>query len=208
MAHRPYQSRHCSPGGNQETGTLIFTLKITPQNQSLPSYTVTPALVNVHGDGFYSASYTVPAGLAGTYTWTATYSGDTSNNPAGPTNLGTVTVQTPSVYAIFNGSPITQYWYYPTAAINTAALLYHVDLDQPIGYFGTNPNVPPAALVTGNSQLLPIWVGITYSPMTPTVGVSPAPGTGVTMQISIPKRETVITKAVAVTVPGDTERLR
>ena len=126
-------------GGNHETGVLTFTLKITPQNQSLPSYMVTPALVNVSGDGFYSASYTIPAGLAGTYTWAATYSGDASNNPTGPSNLGTVTVQTPSVYAIFNGAPITQYWYYPTAAINTAALLYHVDLAQPIGCFGTQP---------------------------------------------------------------------
>ena len=90
--------------------------------------------------------------------------------------------------------PSPNTWYYSTAAINTAALRYHIDLDQPIGYFGTNPNVPPAALVTGNSQLLPIWVGITYSPTTPTVGVSPAPGTGVTMQILIPQRETVITK--------------
>jgi hypothetical protein len=43
-------------GGNQATGTLTFTLKITPQNQSLPSYTVTPALVNVQGDGFYSGA--------------------------------------------------------------------------------------------------------------------------------------------------------
>ena len=80
-------------GGNQETGTLAFTLQIIPQNHLLPSYTVTPALVNVQGDGFYSASYTIPAGLAGTYTWTATYNGDASNSPVGPTNLGTVTVQ-------------------------------------------------------------------------------------------------------------------
>jgi hypothetical protein len=193
-------------GGNRETGTIAFTLHIVPQNTALQPYIVVPSSENVHGDGLYSASYTIPAGMAGNYTWAAIYSGDASNNPVGSTKLGTVTVQTPSVYATLDGVPITQYWAYSQASINDAAIWYHVDLAQPIGYFGTNPASPPPAIATGNGQLFADWVGPTYGQTNPTTGVSPVAGSPAVppMQISIPRKitvSTVVSTEVSKTVP-------
>ena len=183
-------------GGNQATGTLTFTLKITPQNQSLHSYTVTPALVNVQGDGFYSASYTVPAGLAGTYTWNASYGGDPNNKPVVSTFMGTEVVETPTVYGTLNGQPITQYWYYPSWMVRVAAIEYHVNLAQPVGYFGTNPAAPPAAIANNLGTWSALWQGPTYS-TTPLTGPplnATSPVSGATTTVAVPVRETQYVK--------------
>ena len=59
------------------TGTISFTLALGPTQ-------VYSTSVVVAGNGIYSASYTLPTTgtVAGTYTWTAHYSGDINNNPA------------------------------------------------------------------------------------------------------------------------------
>ncbi len=62
-------------GGYFPTGTVVFTL--TGPNAF--SYTQTDA---VNGNGTYSASTTLPTTVAGTYTWTAHYSGNANNNAA------------------------------------------------------------------------------------------------------------------------------
>jgi hypothetical protein len=173
-------------GGNHETGTLAFVLTIVPQSTTVPSYTVTTVTDKVAGDGLYYASYKLPPNYqaaswasAGNYTWSVTYSGDTANKPISTAVQSTIAVETATVYATLDGNPITQYWYYPTAEINNAALLYHVNLNQPIGYFGTNPNAPPTGISTSNGTLIPNCVGPTYSSTptpTPSIGISPSPG--------------------------------
>jgi hypothetical protein len=68
-------------GGDSETGTIEFILTAPDGETVLDDETVP-----VHGDGTYStpSGYTLPTtgAQAGTYTWTASYSGDTFNNPA------------------------------------------------------------------------------------------------------------------------------
>jgi hypothetical protein len=79
-------------GGNNPTGSITFTLTLNGKPVTLATPTVT-----VNGDGSYSDSYTLPTtgAVAGTYEWSATYSGDANNNPATEPNLagsGTVTL--------------------------------------------------------------------------------------------------------------------
>jgi hypothetical protein len=64
-------------GGYHPTGSISFTLK-------LGSTTVYTTGDSVSGNGSYSASYTLPTSgaVAGTYTWSAHYSGDSNNNGA------------------------------------------------------------------------------------------------------------------------------
>src|SRR5262249_39794319 len=64
-------------GGFFETGTITFVLS-GPDNFS---YTQTDT---VNGDGTYTAGDTLPTTgvVAGTYTWSATYSSDSNNNSA------------------------------------------------------------------------------------------------------------------------------
>jgi hypothetical protein len=64
-------------GGNNETGSLIFTLT----GPGGFSYTQTDTLT---GNGTYTASDTLPTTgtVAGTYTWSVTYAGDANNNSA------------------------------------------------------------------------------------------------------------------------------
>jgi uncharacterized repeat protein (TIGR01451 family) len=64
-------------GGQAPTGSMVFTLS----GPGGFSYTQTDP---VNGDGTYTASTTLPTTgtVAGTYTWTARYSGDANNNPA------------------------------------------------------------------------------------------------------------------------------
>jgi len=71
-------------GGYYPTGTIMFTLT----GPSGFSYTQSDT---VSGNGAYSASVTLPTSgtVAGTYTWSATYSGDANNNGASET--GSVT---------------------------------------------------------------------------------------------------------------------
>ena len=62
-------------GGFNPTGTITFTL-LDPTNS--PAHTET---VTVAGNGNYATSTGHIAGAAGTWHWTAEYSGDTNNNP-------------------------------------------------------------------------------------------------------------------------------
>src|SRR5207248_381625 len=64
-------------GGYYETGSLVFTLS----GPGGFSYTQTDT---VNANGTYSAQTTLPTTgtVAGTYTWTARYSGDANNNAA------------------------------------------------------------------------------------------------------------------------------
>ncbi|MBS0263260.1 MAG: hypothetical protein JSS02_15055 [Planctomycetes bacterium] len=69
-------------GGYDLTGTITFDL-FGPGSDTVPVYSET---VDVHGAGTYSTldGYVVPAsgGVAGTYLWRATYSGDAANHSA------------------------------------------------------------------------------------------------------------------------------
>jgi hypothetical protein len=68
-------------GGNSETGSITFRLTAPDGVTVLDTETVA-----VDGDGNYTTpnGYTLPAtgDIAGTYTWTASYSGDPNNLPA------------------------------------------------------------------------------------------------------------------------------
>src|SRR5262249_1591297 len=62
-------------GGQSPTGSIVFTL-------SGPGGFSFTQIDPVSGNGAYTASTTLPTTgtVAGTYTWTARYSGDTNNN--------------------------------------------------------------------------------------------------------------------------------
>src|SRR5262249_9674475 len=62
-------------GSNSATGTITFTLT------QPDSTTITVGTVSVNGDGTYNAP-TILATEVGTYTWHASYSGDSFNNGA------------------------------------------------------------------------------------------------------------------------------
>ena len=68
-------------GGDGPTGTITFNLYATPDCSGTAVDTQT---VTVTGDGSYSTSGFAPA-QPGTYQWTASYSGDASNNTAATT---------------------------------------------------------------------------------------------------------------------------
>jgi uncharacterized repeat protein (TIGR01451 family) len=76
-------------GGDNPTGTLTFTLT-QPDGSTVPGGTVP-----VTGDRAYSAPTGVPATEVGTYTWHASYSGDTANAAASDdgTNESVVTAK-------------------------------------------------------------------------------------------------------------------
>ena len=63
-------------GGDDPTGTITFTLT-APDDSVVDTETV-----NVNGDGSYTTSNTNLAAQVGTYTWSASYSGDGLNNGA------------------------------------------------------------------------------------------------------------------------------
>jgi hypothetical protein len=66
-------------GGDQPTGTIEFVLY---QATDCPGTPVADETVTVNGNGTYTTpTGYVPAG-SGSYVWTASYSGDASNNPA------------------------------------------------------------------------------------------------------------------------------
>ena len=171
--------------GANNTDPVTFTLRVTP-NSGLPAYTVTNITNPVaNGDGYYSTSYQLSTDeltAAGTYVWTASYPDANSSQIITAVQTGPA-VKTANVYATLDGTPITQYWDYPTSRVNIVALLDQVNLNQPIGYFGTNPNAPP--VVYAGAQ----WHGPTYSTSAPTstpvVGVSPIPGSISKVTISV-----------------------
>jgi len=65
-------------GGVSPGGSITFNLYDPSHTDcsGTPAYTQT---VTVSGDGSYSTTNTTPAGTAGTWNWTATYSGDSNN---------------------------------------------------------------------------------------------------------------------------------
>ncbi|MCA1683736.1 MAG: hypothetical protein LC708_01210, partial [Actinobacteria bacterium] len=70
-------------GGFAPTGTITFTL-FGPDDATCTGSAAFTSTVPVNGNGNYdSGDFT--ATLAGTYRWVASYSGDVSNNAAGPT---------------------------------------------------------------------------------------------------------------------------
>ncbi|MFN2606794.1 MAG: beta strand repeat-containing protein, partial [Acidimicrobiales bacterium] len=69
-------------GGLNPTGTVTFNL-FGPNDATCAGPAVFTSTVPVTGAGAVSANFTTTA--AGTYRFTASYSGDTNNNPAGPT---------------------------------------------------------------------------------------------------------------------------
>ncbi len=109
-------------GGFHPTGSIVFTLT-GPDGFS---YTQTDT---VSGNGTYTASTSLPTTgtVAGTYTWTATYGGDTNNKAAG--DQGGTTEQTivgssggggggggggcAVINQVAAGSPLHPYWASP-----------------------------------------------------------------------------------------------
>ena len=75
-------------GGYQPAGTIEFKLYPTADCSGTPADDET---VTVHGDGTYTTPTGYPSAPAGTYSWTAAYSGDAANAPAA-TTCGTDTV--------------------------------------------------------------------------------------------------------------------
>jgi hypothetical protein len=86
-----------SGGYNVNGGTLTFTLTAPDGTQ-----TVLAPVTVTNGDGTYSTSGGVTATMAGTYSWTAAYSGNATNNPA-PDNG----VNGTSALAIVTAPPVT-----------------------------------------------------------------------------------------------------
>jgi hypothetical protein len=83
-------------GGYNPTGTITFSLKAPDGSTS------TVATVSVNGDGAYNGP-AVTATEVGTYTWLATYNGDTGNNSAADdgTNESVTTIKaSPSVATV------------------------------------------------------------------------------------------------------------
>ena len=68
-------------GGDTPSGSITFNLYDPAHTDcsGTPAYTQT---VTVAGDGSYSTTNTTPANLSGTWSWTASYSGDANNNGA------------------------------------------------------------------------------------------------------------------------------
>ncbi len=68
-------------GGSSPTGSIVFALYAPTQTcgSGAPAYSQT---VPVSGNGSYSTTNKVPASMAGTWNWTATYSGDAGNKGA------------------------------------------------------------------------------------------------------------------------------
>ena len=67
-------------GGSIPGGTITFTL--TDPNGNLVTLPAEDASMMVSGNGDYTTPTGITAALVGTYHWTASYGGDTNNNPA------------------------------------------------------------------------------------------------------------------------------
>ena len=145
-------------GGQTPTGTISFKLYSTTTCKTL--VTTLSALAPVTGDGAYRSATFVPA-TAGTYYWTASYSGDTFNNPAtspcgAATESSTVTRVTPKLTTTA-GSEVTlgtaihdtatlSGGHTPTGTI-TFGLFSTASCDTAVATFSTS-----GATVTGNSN--------------------------------------------------------
>jgi len=76
-------------GGRVPGGTLTFQL-FGPGDTTC-STAINTLSVPVHGNGTYASPAVAPTAI-GTYNWRVSYSGDTNNNPAGPTACGSESV--------------------------------------------------------------------------------------------------------------------
>ena len=148
-----------------DEGVLTFTLKlVAPKDSTIPPYTVFTVSERVnHGDGVYSANFTLPANaiestLAGNYTWTATYIGD-ANDSARIVAYTAVETAVPTGYT-FNGQPVTQYWYFPSSY---KAEFARYAAQQPIGFWGTDPNSPPPSI---GGVIDPVWMASRFTSST------------------------------------------
>ncbi len=68
-------------GGFQPGGSITFSLYSNSACTGTPFYTTSPP-ITVSGAGEYTTANTTPADAAGTWYWTASFSGDANNNPA------------------------------------------------------------------------------------------------------------------------------
>src|SRR5712691_2747348 len=76
-------------GGASATGSILFSLYA---DTTCAGTSVATASAGINGDGTYTSG-NLPVAAAGTYTWVASYSGDTANNPAAtPCGAQTVSV--------------------------------------------------------------------------------------------------------------------
>jgi uncharacterized repeat protein (TIGR01451 family) len=143
-------------GGNQETGPLTFTL-VAPDNSVVDTETV-----QVNGDGTYQTANANVATQVGTYTWKASYVGDSLNNPA--SDQGGAAEQLTTVKA----SPTITTSASETASgvVGSAVLSDSVTVsggDNPTGTVsftltapdGTTSPVGSAVTVTGDGAYLP-----------------------------------------------------
>ena len=88
-------------GGSSPTGSILFTLYATADCSGTP---VDSEKVPVSGNGSYATSTGYKTAAAGTYQWTAAYSGDANNNGAG-TKCGDEPVTiTPGLFWADHGS--------------------------------------------------------------------------------------------------------
>jgi len=71
-------------GGSAPTGSLTFSL-YGPNDPGCAGPVAFSATASVSGNGSYNSAHFTTT-TAGTYQWVASYSGDASNNPAGPTS--------------------------------------------------------------------------------------------------------------------------
>ena len=77
-----HDTAHLS-GGSDPTGSITFRI-YGPDNGTCGGPPADTSSVTVSGNGDYNSAPFTPA-AAGTYLWTASYSGDHQNHPAGPT---------------------------------------------------------------------------------------------------------------------------
>jgi hypothetical protein len=73
-------------GGSGPTGTITFSV-YGPDDNNCSLGAVDTSTVSVSGNGNYTSAPFTPSD-AGTYRWIAEYSGDATNEPAGPTTCG------------------------------------------------------------------------------------------------------------------------
>jgi hypothetical protein len=173
-------------GDNNQNGAITFTLTlqettVTGELMGNP-YTVQTITDHVSGDGFYSAKYTMPVNLTGNYSWTVAGSGLGGK----VTSAIVYSANTVGSSAYADGIPVTQYWYYSATVPPGFPVPPASARNQPIGYWGTNPNYPPATVSTGSGTFYPTWQGPTYTGAAPTAS-TPAVKT---MTVYSPVKET------------------
>jgi hypothetical protein len=148
-------------------GSIVFTLTGPGGFTFTTTDTVT-------GNGTYTASTTLPTTgtVAGTYTWTAHYSGDPDNNPAndqgGATEQTVVSTATPTLVTVASPATVTLLAPVPTALSDSAVLSGGCFPGGSIGFTLRGPGgfvFTTTATVTGNGT----YTASTTLPTTRTV---------------------------------------